>query len=67
MSKCPLTQKQLGFIRLLADGKTQAEVSIITGRTRQTVTADVQKMHVACGTRTMHGLVAMALRRGWIV
>lgn len=66
MSKCPLSSKQLEVVRFLADGKTQTEIAIITKRARNTITRYVQRCHTNSGTFTMHGLVAMALRNGWI-
>lgn len=67
MSECPLTQKQIEIIRWLADGKEQVEIAQIIECSRNRITRHVSRAHQAVGTFNMHGLVAMALRRGWIV
>lgn len=67
MSECPLTQKQIEIVRWLADGKEQVEIAAIMQCARNTVSRHVSRAHQATGTFNMHGLVAMALRREWIV
>jgi DNA-binding NarL/FixJ family response regulator len=66
MNNCPLSPKQLEVVQFLADGKTQTEIAMITNRARNTITGYVLDCHVAAGTYTMHGLVGMALRNGWV-
>lgn len=67
MAECPLTHKQIEIIRWLANGKEQVEVAEIIGCARNSVSRHVSKAHQTVGTFNMHGLVAMALRKGWIV
>lgn len=65
-SPCPLTDRQIEVVRLLADGVTQAEIAqrLYLGLT--TVKTHLAHAHQRAGTRSAAHLVATALRRGWI-
>lgn len=67
MSECPLTEKELRVVRLLADGKDCQDIALILDRSKMTVTRIIASTKNKTGAGNMHGLVAMALRRGWIV
>lgn len=66
MRDCPLSSKQIEIVQLLADGKTQTDIAEITGRARNTIHRYVCRCYEAAGAYNMHGLVAMAIRKGWI-
>lgn len=62
-----LTSKQMTIIRWLADGKTARDISDIEGIKYHTVNNYIRDAFVATGTIKSASLVAMALRKGWIV
>jgi DNA-binding CsgD family transcriptional regulator len=55
------------IIRWLADGKTARDISDIQGIKYHTVNNYIRDAFVATGTIKSASLVAMALRKGWIV
>lgn len=64
---CPLSEKQLEAIKWLSFGKTSVEVCEIMGlKHRMTLDRVLSPAFVKTETYTRHGLVAVALRRGWI-
>lgn len=63
---CPLTEKQIEIVSWLSHGKTFGEIAEFLGISRKAVSNRMDRAWVATGTRNRHGIVAMALRKGWI-
>lgn len=66
MTACPLTNNELEYAKFAADGKTADEVSEINGRTPFAMRSALEKARGKAGASNTTGLVAMALRKGWI-
>lgn len=66
MTNCPLTEKELTVIKWLADGHTVPEIAEFEHRLKAGIHARIVKSRNKTGTATAAGLVALALRRGWI-
>lgn len=66
MTECPLTEQQLEIVRWLSFGKTYSEAAEFTGISMKAAQRRVERAWVSTGTRDKTGLVAMALRKGWI-
>ena len=64
--ECPLTQLELNCVRWFADGHTAPEIAIFEQRRPAAIHTRVIKARDKTGTATIAGLVAMALRNGWI-
>ena len=66
MSECPLTEPQLEVVRWLSQGKTYSEIAEIEGCSLSALQHRTARAWDKTGTSNTTGLVAMALRRGWI-
>lgn len=66
MTDCPLTEKELACVRWLADGHHAHDIADIASRSIWTIRKHIENAHDKTGSATSAGLVAMALRRGWI-
>jgi len=66
MSDCPLTAQQLEIVRWLSLGKTYSETAEFTGISMKAAVRRVERAWISTGTKNKTGLVAMALRKGWI-
>jgi DNA-binding CsgD family transcriptional regulator len=55
------------MVQLLADGKTSRDIGEIEGLATITVQTHIQNAMRRTGASNSPGLVAMALRKGWIV
>lgn len=66
MTDCPLTTRQVEVTQWLAEGKIAAEIADILGIAQQTVQRHILNARAICGAAKDTGLVAMALRKGWI-
>jgi DNA-binding NarL/FixJ family response regulator len=63
---CPLTEKELSVVKWLADGHTVPEIADLEHRLPSGIHTRIVKSRNKTGTATLAGLVAMALRHGWI-
>ena len=66
MSECPLTEPQLEVVRWLSQGKTYSEIAEIMGLTASCLQHRMTRAFNSTGASNAPGIVAMALRRGWI-
>ncbi|MFK3847910.1 helix-turn-helix transcriptional regulator [Agrobacterium pusense] len=66
MCDCPLSETELRVVRWLSDGKDCQDIAIILERSKMTVTRHIASSYNKTGTHNMHGLVAFALRKGWL-
>lgn len=66
MTECPLTEKEINIVKLLADGHHAYEIADRTSRSIWTIRKHIENAHDKTGHATSAGLVAMALRKGWI-
>lgn len=64
---CPLTPAQINVVKWLADGKTAQDIADIEGVGIKGVQSHISRALVAAGAAKSTSLVAMALRKGWIV
>jgi DNA-binding CsgD family transcriptional regulator len=63
---CPLTDSQIEVIHWLSLGKTSAEISVILGINEKAIARRIERAWLITGTHNRPGLVALALRKGWI-
>lgn len=63
---CPLTGRQIEAVTLLADGLSAKEIAIQWGQSYHWVNNCIYDAMKVSGTSKSTGLVAMALRKGWI-
>lgn len=66
MSECPLTPRQVHVLEWLSKGKTVGEISEITGRSKNTINGQIKAAFEQAGASNAVGLVAKAIRMGWI-
>jgi len=66
MTDCPLSEKELACVKALADGRKAVEIADLSRRSIWTIRKHIENAHEKTGLATSAGLVAMALRRGWI-
>lgn len=66
MSICPLSEKQLQAVQLSAQDKIVKTVAYEMGISTNVVTNYLQIARLKAGVDTTTGLVAKALREGWI-
>ena len=62
----PLSERELACVRGFADGKTAKHVARDLGITHNVVGGYLQIARLKVGAKTTTGLVAIALRKGWI-
>lgn len=65
-SECPLTSEQIEVVRWQSHGKTYSEIAEIMGISPKAAIRRIERAWRATGTFNKTGLVAMALRNGWI-
>lgn len=65
-NECPLTEPQLEVVRWLSLGKTYEEAAEILGCGLSGLQHRIARAWKNTGTCNATGLVAMALRKGWI-
>jgi DNA-binding CsgD family transcriptional regulator len=63
---CPLTDSQIEVIHWLSLGKTSAEIAVILGINEKAIARRIERAWLITGTHNRAGLVALALRKGWI-
>lgn len=66
MSDCPLTRDELSFVAHVSDGKTLKEISAETGVSISYIDNHIKAARRVVRARNTTGLVAKALREGWI-
>lgn len=66
MCDCPLSETELRVVRWLSDGKDGEEIASLIDRSRITVNRHISAAKDKTGTQNLHGLVAFALRKGWL-
>lgn len=66
MTECPLTETQIEIVKLLADGKTYTDIEQFLGIKRGAIYRRMDRAFIRTGTLNVQGIVALALRRGWI-
>lgn len=66
LSICPLTDSQIEVIHWLSLGKTSAEIAVILGINEKAIARRIERAWLITGTHNRPGLVATALRKGWI-
>lgn len=64
--ECPLSIPQLEIVKWLSFGKTYCDIAEIVGVSRKAVSRRMDRAYPATGTATPQGIVALALRKGWI-
>ena len=64
--ECPLTEHQLEIVKWLSFGKTYSDIADIVGVSRKAISRRMDRAYPVTGTGTPQGIVAMALRKGWI-
>lgn len=64
--QCPFTAKQLECVKWASMGKTSFETGAILGRNHRSVERRLQEAMIAANVTNKVGLVAKALREGWI-
>jgi len=64
--QCQLSEGQVDVLRWLAEGKKADETSSILGISVSTVNMRIHLAKNRTGASTSAGLVAMAIRKGWI-
>jgi DNA-binding CsgD family transcriptional regulator len=65
-SECPLTNEQIDVVRWQSHGKSYREIAEILGISPKAAVRRVERAWQTTGTFNKTGLVAMALRKGWI-
>lgn len=63
---CPLSQRQVKVVELLSRGLQAKATACELHMTTITVNRDIEKAMKASNARNTTGLVATALRQGWI-
>lgn len=63
---CPLSQRQIKVVEKLSQGLQAKAAANDLHMTTVTVNRDIEKAMKASNTRNTTGLVATALRQGWI-
>lgn len=63
---CPLTAQQKEIVHWLSLGKTGMEIEEIIGISSRAIQRRIDRAYQATGASTRYGLVALALRKGWI-
>lgn len=63
---CPLTPAQIEVVQWLSHGKNYSDIAEIIGATSKAIYRRMDRAWVSTGTQNRHGIVAMALRKGWI-
>lgn len=66
MNSCPLTEKQIDIVKLVADGKTNEEIAIVLGISSRAVARRIERAWHATFTFNRTQLACAALRQGWI-
>lgn len=65
--ECPWTKRETSIVHLLSLGMTAKEMSRETGTSPNTLTTAIQIIKLKAGLKgTTAGLVAKAMRNGWI-
>lgn len=62
----PLSQKELGIIRLIVVGESTVEIYQELGYSKQTVRNYLHEIYRKTGTNNRVGLAIIALERGWL-
>lgn len=65
-AECPLNPIELETVRWLAQGKAINEIAQIIGCNRVTAGRRVHRAYGKTDTYNYHGLVGLALRKGWL-
>lgn len=63
---CPLSEKESEVLRWLSLGKTLGETAEIVGIHHMTVARRIRTAREKTGDYVLHGLVARAVRNGWV-
>lgn len=66
MSDCPLSPAEMRVLIFLSNGMAHKDIAAELDRSEMTITSHVRSSFQKTGTFNRHGLVAMALRKGWI-
>lgn len=61
-----LTASEKTILQMLANGKLQVEIRLLTGRKRSTIGNRVSRLKAALDAKSLVHAVAIALRDGWI-
>ncbi|MDR1779955.1 MAG: response regulator transcription factor [Tannerella sp.] len=64
--KYGLTPRQLQILRMLCEGKTQRNISIILNRAPETIKSHVENMKRAVGVNNTASLTSKAASEGWV-
>ncbi len=63
---CPLHPRQIECVKLLAAGKTYAEIAIIMSVREEAVKTHLKRARLSAEVYNGPALVAKAIREGWI-
>lgn len=66
LERCPLKVSEIEVVHWLSMGKTSAEMAEILGTSPHAIERRLDLAWDRTGTKNRHGLVALALRKGWI-
>jgi DNA-binding CsgD family transcriptional regulator len=65
--ECALTPYQVAILQWIANGKRDYDIAAIMGNTTEgAIQQHIQRMHSRFGTNTRGGLLAYAMRKGWV-
>lgn len=63
---CPLRPRELETIKLAAEGRTTKQIAYDTGVSTRMIDRYLASAKERLGPRTLPGLVAYVMRKGWI-
>lgn len=63
---CPFRESELKLLEELATGTMVKQAAHVLGRSEWTINRQISDMKRVSGKQTTAGIVAMAIRQGWI-